>query len=281
MNLKFHPLADLFPLIEGAEFDDLVKSIKDNGQHDAIVLLDGLILDGRNRYRACGVAGVEPKVATFTGKDAVAFVMDHNIHRRHLNESQRAMIAAKLATMSVGRPCGRVEISTISIPAARAAEMLNVDRHTVFAAKKVLNEGTAEEIKAVEQGQAAVSTLAKEIRAKRPSDERKARRDASPSSVGNNPRRIENQRINAQVWAGVRDGLTALTSLPIPSEVVAIVRAHDKAGLVDSRIGAALEWLQEFSDAWCDSDKTQGCNKAANGNDHADARIGDRASRTQ
>ena len=89
-DLKFHPLADLFPLMEGAEFDALVADIKKNGLHYPIVLYDGKILDGRNRYRACLAAGFEP--ATRNGDhhigDPAAFVTSRNIHRRHRRHGQ-------------------------------------------------------------------------------------------------------------------------------------------------------------------------------------------------
>jgi ParB-like chromosome segregation protein Spo0J len=58
MMLEFHPLADVLPLIEGAKFDELVASIKANGLREPIVTLDGKIIDGRNRYRACLAAGI-------------------------------------------------------------------------------------------------------------------------------------------------------------------------------------------------------------------------------
>ena len=59
-DLPFHPLANLFPLIEGTAFDELASDIRSNGQREDIVTLDGMILDGRNRYRGCLAAGVAP-----------------------------------------------------------------------------------------------------------------------------------------------------------------------------------------------------------------------------
>ncbi len=55
---KFHPAADLFPLMQGVEFDELVADIKANALRFKIILHEGMILDGRNRYRAMLAAGI-------------------------------------------------------------------------------------------------------------------------------------------------------------------------------------------------------------------------------
>jgi N6-adenosine-specific RNA methylase IME4/ParB-like chromosome segregation protein Spo0J len=158
MELEFHPLANIFPLIEGAEFDALVEDIRLNGQREPIVLLDGKILDGRNRYRACLLAGENPASISYFGDDAVSFVVSLNLRRRHLDESQRAVVAAKLANMKQG---SRTDLSPIGeMSQSQAAEMLNVGKRSVERARAVIDEGASELIAEVEQGRISVSAAA-------------------------------------------------------------------------------------------------------------------------
>lgn len=183
--IEFHPLANLFPLIEGREFDELVADIGENGLLEPIVLLDGKILDGRNRYRAAvaagvisardpaqiqyawdrgmGVIGFEP----FDGDgDPLAWVLSKNLHRRHLTENQRTMIAAEIATMRQGRPsewdknrddksANRPDLSQ-----AEAAEMLSVSERNVRRGRAVLDHGAPELVDAVKRDEIAVSAAA-------------------------------------------------------------------------------------------------------------------------
>jgi hypothetical protein len=103
-TIKFHPLADIFPLMEGAEFDELVADIKANGQHARIILKDGMILDGRNRYRACLALGIEPSFACEAYSDQItdplAYVIGANIRRRHLNAEQKHQALVELVKAS-------------------------------------------------------------------------------------------------------------------------------------------------------------------------------------
>jgi hypothetical protein len=118
--LRSHALADEFPLIEGEDFNKLVADIKAHGQREPIVLYEGKILDGRNRYRACLRARVRPKTVQYTGDNPIAYVLSENMRRRHLTKGQQALIvlsfdklvaAAKAAAqerLKVGRSKGGV-----------------------------------------------------------------------------------------------------------------------------------------------------------------------------
>jgi hypothetical protein len=60
MTLEFHPLANIFPLLEGEAFEELVADIKANGLREKIDLYQGKIVDGRYRYRALQRLGIDP-----------------------------------------------------------------------------------------------------------------------------------------------------------------------------------------------------------------------------
>jgi N6-adenosine-specific RNA methylase IME4 len=157
ISMDFHPLANIFPLLEGEAFAELVADIREHGLLEPITTLDHQILDGRNRYRACLEAGVEPMFDEYQGPDPVAFVVSLNLHRRHLSESQRAMVAAKLATLRRGdnqhSPVGETS-------QAEAAALLNVGKRSVERAAEVRDHGAPELVAAVERGTVSVSAAA-------------------------------------------------------------------------------------------------------------------------
>ncbi len=214
-ELKFHPVAEVFPMITGAEFNALVADIRDYGLRVPIILHpDGRILDGRNRYRACLEAGVQPKYEQWSGVsgDEVRYVVSLNLTRRHLDESQRSIVASRLATLGQG---ARTDLSEISgkLSQREAAELLNVSTDLVGLAKRVEAHGVQELVAAVERGEVAVSAAAevaqlskeeqvevvargereilkaaKEIRARKNEDRRAERVDRLAAiAIGNSP----------------------------------------------------------------------------------------------
>jgi hypothetical protein len=94
---SFHPACLLFPQLGDAELRELADDIKAKGLLHDIVLYEGQILDGRNRYLACPMAGVEPRFTEWQGKGSpIEWVISENMIRRHLTSSQRAVVAVEL-----------------------------------------------------------------------------------------------------------------------------------------------------------------------------------------
>ncbi len=162
-KVKSHPYAKLFPLITGQELEDLAADIDAHGQNEPIVTYQGMILDGRNRHEACVSIGKKPKFTAFTGndKEALAYVLSANLKRRHLTESQRAMVAAEMANLTEGRPnSANLQSFVPLISQAKAAEAVSVSTRTVADAVAVKNVGIEELADAVKAGEVSVSAAA-------------------------------------------------------------------------------------------------------------------------
>jgi N6-adenosine-specific RNA methylase IME4 len=155
---EFHPLANIFPILEGEAMQALQSNIMANGLLEPIIMFENKILDGRNRFLACN-GKIDMRFLQFEGADPLAFVIAKNLHRRHLNESQRAMVADRLATMPEGRPTKTAQICAVS--QEKAAELLHVSRRGVQSARTVREHGTQELVASTERGDIAVSVAAK------------------------------------------------------------------------------------------------------------------------
>lgn len=209
ISIPFHPLADIFPLITGAEFEALRDDIAAHGVREPVILFEGAILDGRNRYRASQAAGVDCPMTEYRGDDAAAFVVSLNIHRRHLTESQRAMAAAKLANLAHGgnrrvEQVANLQLEAPSLPTfepeapkaapvsqSEAARLLNVSPRTVATAKKVQDTAPQEVVAAVQTGHISVSLAAQvaelpeEVQAEVAAAEPEAMKEAAREAVKN------------------------------------------------------------------------------------------------
>lgn len=102
--MNWHPFAERFPLLDGAEYEAFLASIRETGGNDTPILYrtlpDGSVqgLDGRNRYKACRELGIEPYLAEVVVEDAnvKAFILRKNVYRRHLTPEQRRFLVQEL-----------------------------------------------------------------------------------------------------------------------------------------------------------------------------------------
>jgi hypothetical protein len=163
--MEFHETANIFPMLTGDEYRALRDDIAANGQLEAIWTYQGKILDGRNRYAACLELGIEPECREWVGYDPLSFVLSMNLHRRHLNETQRAIVASKIANMQQGgtgsnQYQSRSANLQVSIP--NAAKMMNVSERTV-ASVKAIERDAPELLPKMEAGTMRVSQAIKQI----------------------------------------------------------------------------------------------------------------------
>jgi hypothetical protein len=182
-EINIHPAAAVFPRMTASALQELADSIRASGLCFAITRdKDGLILDGRNRLEACEIAGVAPRFETYTGNDPVGFIISANLKRRHLNESQRALIAPKLAALTHGgdRRSDQAANLLVEIPKQSvAAKLLNVSERSVRHAAVVRKHGTPELISKVEAGDLSVSAAAKQAQPPKPKTKPKQKRRTS------------------------------------------------------------------------------------------------------
>lgn len=94
--MEYHEIANIFPMMTDAEFEQLKDDIVLNGQLDPVILYEGKILDGRNRWKVCTELGLVINYEQYQGDNPLSFVISKNLHRRHLSAGQRAMIATDI-----------------------------------------------------------------------------------------------------------------------------------------------------------------------------------------
>lgn len=168
-----HPICKLLPEMTPAEYESLRKDVEKNGLLHPIVLYDGLILDGRHRYRACLDTGTEPRFETYTGNDPAGLVWSENGTRRNLSTSQRALVAASFLEYEKERAMKRkaanggdrksecknfdTPISDTGRATAKAGAKFGISGEYVFRAAKVLEKAEPEVINKIRSGTMTVN----------------------------------------------------------------------------------------------------------------------------
>lgn len=151
--MQYHEVANLFPLLPPEQLQELATDIAAHGLVHPIIVHEGKILDGRNRYQACLLANIPPRFEPFIGTSPLHFIISTNLHRRHLTSSQRATIALDVETILTEQAKERMKAGggkksagsqLIDYPvenrgraAEHAAEMMGTNRQYVSDAKRI------------------------------------------------------------------------------------------------------------------------------------------------
>jgi hypothetical protein len=194
---EVHPAANLFPMMSNEAYAQLRDDIAENGMKEAITLWRGELIDGRNRLRACEELKIEPLVNEIEDDaDPVAFVLSINLHRRHLDESQRAMVAARLLDYHRGKAkerqkTGKKPDLKDNCPEGtgqsrdKAGEAVGgVSGKSVDRAATVIASSNDSLIAAVDAGKVSVSLAAKAVKANVPAkDVAKALKADNPAKA--------------------------------------------------------------------------------------------------
>jgi hypothetical protein len=153
-ELKVHPAAEDFDMLDGDELAELANDIKANGQQFPIVLdtTGTVLVDGRNRLAACRLAGVEPIFERLPeDQDLEAFIVSANVKRRRtLTASKRAIAAAlawaraeaeKRVQIGAGRPSKSAQSGQIiTQPREHFAALYGVGKNYVEMARALLKD---------------------------------------------------------------------------------------------------------------------------------------------
>jgi hypothetical protein len=188
--MKNHPIADVWPMMDEAKLAELADDIRKNGQLVPVWLYEGKILDGRNRWAACKIAGVEPKTKEYTGDEPTAFAVAMNDRRRHMNKGALAAVAAELEPFfsadakrrqrEAGKEHGRGQKVMAKVPEPidkkpaaparkEAAKSVGVGERYVQDAKKVKQEAP-EVFERLKAGKITLQDAKREV-AKKPTDD--------------------------------------------------------------------------------------------------------------
>ena len=198
-----HPVASLFPMIDDDALNALAEDIKKNGQREPIIVAyldkamidEPVVIDGRNRHAACNLAGIEPEfkfVMSLNDRELspqviADWIISHNLHRRHLTTSQKAMVGqgylaylkeeAKKRQSEGGRRGAEVTNSGERLPpksvepgsrsesesAVQAAKLVGVGKNSIRDADFVV-QNDPELAQQVRDSKVTVSAAAKRIR---------------------------------------------------------------------------------------------------------------------
>jgi hypothetical protein len=248
--LEFHELANRFELMDERQFARFKERLKKNGYMAGrpIVMHEGKILDGRNRYRACRELNIKPSMKTYAGEygDPWNYVLVQNADRCHYSEGALALLAAaehKYNGYSHGGKRSTDPSKWTDGPLETLAE--TAERHGM-SAKKVARAQTildaAEEVKQlVVENKVSITDAAKVAK-----EAKEVQREAAEKVRNGKARTLASAAGKGDAWEGQPDEVAAaLKDCPFLDKRGAILPAHLEAVFTSPLFAACLGHLRE------------------------------------
>lgn len=178
MELKRHELSASWPDASEEDAQAIRDSMEDTGQLEPIVLLDGDVLDGWQRYLACKALGLDPITEDFTGDDPISYVRARHARRSHTPAQRLTALHLMAKWLPPNRPGKSAPSADLLPPAAKLAEQEGVSTRTVEQVRSAVSKGAPELVEAMKRGE--VSPKRAEQIAKLPKSEQQAAIAAPP-----------------------------------------------------------------------------------------------------
>jgi|MudIll2142460700_1097286.scaffolds.fasta_scaffold121423_2 ParB-like chromosome segregation protein Spo0J len=176
----------LLPKMTEDEFEALKTSIREEGQHYAIIVNEDLeVLDGHHRFRACIELDVEPDFEVRKFDDKLLekkFVIEANLRRRHLSNFQLVELGvplleiekqlAKKRQIEGGKAGRNLQLGfapddakpILKSKATEAvAKKVGVSTRTFERGKKILEQASEEDKQMLREGKTSISKVYSEL----------------------------------------------------------------------------------------------------------------------
>ena len=177
----------LIPPLSQDEYKQLEANVISDGCRDALVVWQGTLIDGHNRYRICTEHNipfqtVEKKLDS--REDVIQWIILNQFGRRNLSPGNRSILALRLEPIFKEKAKEKQEKGTnqYSLPQKSAepsietrkevAKIAGVSHDTIDKVKKIIDRGTPDQVERIKKGDKGntVNAVYKEIQAQKPKE---------------------------------------------------------------------------------------------------------------
>ena len=174
----------LIPPLSQDEYKQLEANVISDGCRDALVVWQGTLIDGHNRYRICTEHNipfqtVEKKLDS--REDVIQWIILNQFGRRNLSPGNRSILALRLEPifkdkakerMLSGKKIDPTQKSAEGETRKEVAKIAGVSHDTIDKVKKIIDRGTPEQVERIKKGDKGntVNAVYKEIQTQKPKE---------------------------------------------------------------------------------------------------------------